>query len=131
VYSPRTSLTQPFMCTGLVLLELLVATAAASAGTSLSTALNVQLLCPLTASCTWLREVAKIFTAYAILRDTVAASTKERCAWDSGSVIVTDRRLPTPTRDTFQCPGTLSKKFLKLRISSQPSSHSFLCKIFQ
>ena len=42
-----------------------------------------------------------------------------RCAWDSGSVIVSVIRLPTLTRDTFQCPGSLSKKFLKLRISFQ------------
>jgi len=57
------------MCTGRVRLGSLAATAAASAGTSLSTALNVQLLCPSTVSCTWLTEAVRILTASAILRD--------------------------------------------------------------
>ena len=46
VCSKRTSLTQPFMCTGLVLLDSVAATPAANAGTSLSMARNVQLPCP-------------------------------------------------------------------------------------
>ena len=67
------------MGTGQVLLGSMAVIAAASAGTSLSTALNVQLHCPLTASCTWGREVVKTFTASAILRVTVTASTKGKC----------------------------------------------------
>jgi len=110
------------MCTGLVLLGSIAATAAASAGTSLSTEQNVQLLFPLTALCTWSKVVVKILTASAILRDTVTASTKGKCVWDSGSVIVRLTPLATPTRDTFQCPGSLSKKFPRLRISSKQTT---------
>ena len=66
--------------------------------------------------------MVKIFTASAILRDTVTASTKGECVWDSGSVIVRVAHLATPTRDTFQCPGSLSKKFLRLRISSKQTT---------
>ena len=119
VYSPRTSLTQPFMFTGLVLLELLVATTVASAGTSLSTALNVQLHCPLTASCSWTREVVKTLTASAILRVTVTVSTKGTCVWDSGSAIARDIEVLTPTPVGIQCPGSMSKRFLKLRLKSR------------
>ena len=119
MYSPRTSLTQPSMCTGRVRLGSLAATATASAGTSLSTALNVQLLCPSTVSCTWLTEAVRILTASAILRDTVMVSTKEGCVWDSGSAIAPDMEVLTLTPVGIQCLGSISKKFLKLRLKSR------------
>ena len=56
-----------------------------------------------------------MFTVSAILRGTVTKSTKGRCAWDSGSVIVPVTEMPTPTQAGIQCPGSLLKKFLNLR----------------
>ena len=91
---------------------------AANAGTSLSTVQNVQVRCQLTASCSWSKAGLKILTASAILGATVTVSPKERCELDSGSVIGPDMKVLTPTRDTFQCPGFFSKKFLRLRLNS-------------
>ena len=109
-FLPRTSLTHPSMFTGLVFLESLAVTGAANAGISLSTALNVQLPCQLKVLCTCVS---------AILRGTVITSTKAMCAWDSGSVIVRDTvEVMTPTQARIQCPGSLSKKFLSLRLRS-------------
>ena len=72
--------------------------------------------CPLTELSTWLTAVAKISIASAILRDTVTTSSEERCAWDSGSAIAPHMEtLRMGTQDTSQCPGSLSKKFLKLK----------------
>ena len=87
----------------------------ANAGTSLSTAQNVQLPYPLTVWCTCGRATLKIFTAFAILRGTVTTFTKERCAWDSGLVIVRVKNLVTPTQAGNLCPGSSLKKCLRLR----------------
>ncbi len=120
VCSPRTSPTQLSMFTGLVSLESLAVTLAANAGISLSTVLSVQLPCQLTVLCTWRKERFKIFTASTILRGTVTTSTKERCALDSGLVIVPDSvEVMTPTQAGIQCPGSSLKKFLNLRIKSR------------
>ena len=95
-------------------------TAAANAGISLSTVLNVQLPCQLMDLCTWGNQQVKIFTASTILRGTVTTFTKARCAWDSGSLIVPDTvEVMTPTQAGIQCPGSLLRKFLSLRLRSR------------
>ena len=103
------------MWPGLVPLESTGVHPVANAGTSLSTAQNVQLPYPLTVSCTCDKATLKIFTAFAILRGIVTTFTKERCAWDSGLVIVRVAHLATPTRAGSLCPGSSLKKFLRLR----------------
>ena len=113
--SPRTFLTPLFMWPGLVPLEYTGVQPVANVGTSLSTAQSVQLLYPLTVWCTCGKVILKIFTAFAILRGTVTTSTKERCAWDSGLVIVRVKDLVTPTQAGSLCPGSSLKKFLRLR----------------
>ena len=113
--SPRTFLTPLFVWPGLVLLESTGVQAVANAGTSLSTAQNAQLLYPSTVLCTCGKATLKIFTASAILRGTVTTFTKERCAWDSGLVIVRVKNLETPTRAGSLCQGSSLKKFLRLR----------------
>ena len=113
--SPRTFLTQLFTLPGLVPLESTGVQAVANAGTSLSTVQNVQLPCPLTVLCTCGKATLKVFTESAILRGTVTTSTKERCAWDSGLVIVEVHHLVTPTRAGSLSPGSSLKKFLRLR----------------
>ena len=113
--SPRTFLTPLFVWPGLVPLESTGVQAVANAGTSLSTAQSVQLLYPLTVWCTCGKVILKIFTAFAILRGTVTTSTKEKCAWDSGLVIVRLKDLVTPTQAGNLCPGSSLKKFLRLR----------------
>ena len=115
VSSPRTFLTPLFMWPGQVPLESTSVQAVANAGTSLSTAQSVQLPCPLTVLCTCGRATLKVFTESAILRGTVTTSTKERCAWDSGLVIVRVKNLATPTQAGNLCPGSSLKKFLRLR----------------
>ena len=85
VCSRKTSLTQLFMYTGLVLLESMGAQAAADAGTLLLTVQNVQLPYPLMVLCTSMTKL-KILIVSAILRASVTKSTKEKCAWDSGLV---------------------------------------------
>ena len=112
--SPRTFLTPLFMWPGLVLLESTGVYPVANAGTSLSTAQNVQLPYPLTVSCTCDKATLKIFTAFAILRGIVTTFTKERCAWGFGLVIVQVTHLVTPTRAGSLCPGSSLKKFLRL-----------------
>ena len=97
----------------------------ANAGTSLSTAQNVQLLYPLTALCSCGKAILKTLTASAILRGTVTKFTKERCAWDSGLVIVEVDHLVTPTRAGNLCPGSSLKKFPRLRPKCQ-DKHPFL-----
>ncbi len=119
---PRTSLTHPSMFTLPVPLESTTVTVAANAGISLSTVLNVQLPCQLTVLCTCVKEVdhiLNIFAVSAILRGTATTSTKARCAWDSGSVTVAVMEMQTPTRVFSQCPGSLLKKFLNLRLRSR------------
>ena len=113
--SPRTFLTPLFVWPGLVPLESTSVQAVANAGTSLSTAQNVQLPYPLTVWCTCGKATLKIFTAFAILRGTVTTSTKERCAWDFGLVIVRVTHLVTPTRAGSLFLGSSLKKFLRLR----------------
>ncbi len=117
--SSRTSLIHPSMFTGLVISESMAVTDVANAGTSLSTVLNVQLPCQLTGTCTCGQERITIYTVSAILRGTVTTSTKARCAWDSGSVTVAVMETLTPTLDIIQCPGSLLKKFLNLRLRSR------------
>ena len=92
--------------------------AAANVGTSLSMALNVLDLCPLTELSTCRQAVIKISIASAILRGTVITSTKERCGWDSGSAIAPDMETLMATQDGSQCPVYLLKKFLKLKLKS-------------
>ena len=87
----------------------------ANAGTSLSTAQNVQLPYLLTVLCTCGKATLKIFTASAILRGIVTTFTKERCAWDFGLVIVRVTHLVTPTRAGSLFLGSSLKKFLRLR----------------
>ena len=113
--SPRTFLTPLFTLPGLVPLESGSVQPVANAGISLSTAQSVQLLYPLTVWCTCGKVILKIFTAFAILRGIVTASTKEGCALDFGLVIVRVRNLVTPTRGGSLCPGSSLKKFLRLR----------------
>ena len=103
------------MWPGLVLLESTSVEAVANAGTSLSTAQNVQLPYPLTVWCTCGKATLKIFTAFAILRGIVTTFTKERCAWDFGLVIVNMESLLMPTLVGTLCPGSSLKKFLRLR----------------
>ena len=69
----------------------------------------------LTALCTWDGQ-RRILTVSAILRVTVTTSTKERCAWDSGLAIVAVWETLTLTRVGIQCPGSLSRKFLRLSL---------------
>ena len=78
-------------------------------------ALSVLVRCPLTELSTCLTAVEKISIASAILRDTVTTSTEERFAWDSGSAIAPHMETLMGTQGTAQCPGSLSKKFLKLK----------------
>ena len=115
VCSPKTSLIQLFMWPGQVPLESTSVQPVANAGISLSTARNVQLPYPLTVLCTCGKVILKIFTASAILRGTVTIFTKERCAWDSGLVIVEMDHLVTLSRAGSLCPGSSLKKFLRLR----------------
>ena len=115
VSSPRTFLTPLFMWPGPVPLETTGVHPVANAGTSLSTAQNVQLPYPLTVWCTCGKATLKIFTAFAILRGIVTTFTKERCPWDSGLVIVNMESLLMPTLVGTLCPGSSLKKFLRLR----------------
>ena len=58
----------------------------------------------------------------------LTTSTKAMCAWDSGLVIVLDTvEVMTPTQAGIQCPGSLLKKFLNLRLRSR-DKHPFLHK---
>jgi len=108
------------MFTGLAFLELPAVTAAANGGISLSTVLNVQVPFQLTVLCTCIKEVVKISFASAILRGTATTSTKAKCAWDSGSLIVPDTvEVMTPTQAGIQCPGSLLRKFPNLRLRSR------------
>jgi len=107
------------MWPGRVPLESITAKVVANAGTSLSMARNVQLPCPLMVLCTWaVLAIIKILTGSAILKGTATISTKEECAWDSGSAIVPDIKPLMLTQVTIQCPGSLLKKFPMLRLRS-------------
>ena len=120
VCSSKTALTHLSMFTGLANLESTAVTVAASAGISLSTVLNVQVPFQLTVLCTCIKEVVKIPIASAILRGTATTSTKPRCEWDSGSPIVLDKvEGMTPTQAGIQCPGSLLRKLLNLRLRSR------------
>ena len=114
VCSPKTSLTPLFMWPGQVPLETTSVQAVANDGTSLSTAQSVQLLCLLMVLCSCCKATLKIFTVFAISRGTATTSTKERCAWVSGLVIVERGHLVTPTLVGTLCPGYSLKKFLRL-----------------
>ena len=94
-------------------------TTAANAGISLSTVLNIQAPFQLTVLCTWGKVVVKISLAFAILRGTVTTSTKAMCAWDSESAIVLVMEMLMPTQAGIQCPGSLLKKFLNLKLRSR------------
>ena len=103
------------MWPGLVPLDSISVQHVVNAGISLSTAQNAQLPYPLTVLCTCGKATLKICTASAILRGIATTFTKEGCAWDSGLVIVERDHLVTPPRDGSLCPGSLLKKFLRLR----------------
>ena len=95
-------------------------TTVANAGISLSTVLNVQAPFQLTVLFTCGKEVVKISIASAILRGTATTSTKAKCAWDSGSLIVPDTvEVITPTQAGIQCPGSLLRKLPNLRLRSR------------
>ena len=95
------------MYTGRVHLESKGAQAAANAGTLLLTVQSVQLLYPLMVLCT-LETKLKIPVVSAILRASATMSTKERCAWDSGSVnVMGSMETMTPTQDGILCPASL------------------------
>ena len=95
-------------------------TAAAYADFSLSTMLNVQGPFQLMVFCSCIKEVVKIRVESAILRGTATTSTKPRCEWDSGSPIVLDKvEGMTPTQAGIQCPGSLLRKLLNLRLRSR------------
>ena len=126
--SSKIYLTHLSMFTGLAVLESTTVTIAANAGISLSTVLNVQAPFQLTALCTCIKEVVNVSMASAILRGTATTSTKAMCAWDSGLVIVLDSvEVMTPTQAGNQCPGSLLRKFLNLRLRSR-DKHPFLHK---
>ena len=72
--------------------------------------------CPLTELSTCRQAAIKISIASVILRGTVITFIKERCAWDSGSEIAVHTRGLMGTQDLFQYPGSLLKKFLKLKL---------------
>ena len=115
--SPRTFLTLLSTLPGLVPLDSISVQTVVNAGTSLSTAQNVQLLYLLTVCCTCGKATLKIFNAFAILRGTATTFTKERCAWDSGLVTVhmDPEVVVTPIQAGSLCPGSSLKKFLRLR----------------
>ena len=116
VVSPKSSLILLFMFTGRVHWEFTNAIAAANVGTSLSMALNVLDLCPLTEWSICGQAEIKISFASAILRGTVITFPKERCAWDSGSAIAPDMDTLMATQDGIQYPVYLLKKSLNLKI---------------
>ena len=68
--------------------------AAANVGTSLSMALSVLDLCPLTEWLTCKQALVKISIVSAILRDIVTTLTKDKCVWDSGSAIAPHLETP-------------------------------------
>ena len=115
---PRTSPTHLFSFLGLEPFGSIDAPPAANAGISPSTVLNVQVPCLLTALCTSVVLGLKILTVSAILRVTVTTSTKARCAWGSGSVIVsqTAEMITMPTLAGNQCRGSMSKKSRKHKL---------------
>ena len=100
------------MFPGLELFDSLAAPAAVNAGISLSTVLNVQVLCQLTVLCTWVVLGLTILIVSAISRVTVTTSTKARYALDSGSVIVshTAEVITMPTLVGNQCRGSMLRK---------------------
>ena len=100
------------MFPGLELFDSLAAPAAVNAGISLSTVLNVQVLCQLTVLCTWVVLGLMILIVSAISRVTVTTSTKARYALDSGSVIVsyTAEVITMPTLGGNQCRGSMLRK---------------------
>ena len=114
--STKTSLTQLFMYTGLVLLESMGAQAAANAGTSLLTVQNVQLPYPLMVLCTLMTKLETPIVS-AILRASVTTSTRERCAWDSGLVnaMGTVETL-TRTQDGILCRESSLRRFQKHKL---------------
>ena len=116
MFSPKTSRIQLSTFTGLVPSESTGAHLAANAGISLSTVLSAHLPCQLTVLCICGKATAKICTVSEILRGTVTTSTKGRCAWDSGLVTVLMVLRLTPRQAGSQCPGSLLKKFLNLRL---------------
>ena len=90
--------------------------AAANVGTSLSMALSVLDLCPLTEWLTCKQALVKTSIVSAILRDIVTTLTKDKCALDSGSEIAPHMGTLMGTQDGIQCPGSLLKKFLKRKL---------------
>ena len=102
---------EPFAC--------MAALDVASVGISLSTVLNVQVPRQLMVLCTWMEcQRAQIPIVSAILRDTVLTSIRARCAWGSGSVIVsqTAEMITMPTLAGNQCRGSMSKKSRKHKL---------------
>ena len=90
--------------------------AAANVGTSLSMALSVPDLCPLTEWLTCKQALVKISIASAILRDIVTTLTKDKCAWDFGSAIAPHLETLMGTQDGIQYPGSMLKKLLRRKL---------------
>ena len=111
----RSSQTLSFMFTLLVTSEVITVTIAVIVGISPSTAPSAALLAPLTVCITWQTARASIFTVNAILKVTVATSTRERCEWDSGLEAATlATSMLTRTQAGRQCLGSSLKRFQKL-----------------
>ena len=125
VCSSKPSLTHLSMFTGLAFLQSSAVTIAANAGISLLTVLNAQGPFQSTVLCSCGKGVVNwVHFVSAILRGTATTSTKARCAWDSGSLIVLDTvEVMTPTQAGIQCPGFLLKKFQNLKLRSRDKSY--------
>ena len=107
------------MFTGLVPSGSTSAHVVVDAGILPSTVLNVQLPCRLMVLCTCGKATINIYTASEILRGTVTISTKAKCAWDSGLVIVMGTEMLTHTRAGIQRPGSSLRRSLKLSLRSK------------
>ena len=116
VSSRKKFLILPYMFTGRVRWGFTAVMAAANVGTSLSMALSVLDLCPLTEWLTCKQALVKISIVSAILRGTATTLTKDKCALDSGSEIATDMGTLVGTQDGIQYHGSLLKKFLKRKL---------------
>ena len=99
------------------LFESITAMVAANDGISLSTAQSAPIQQPLMESCTWCMEMEtrRICTVCGKSKESVKKSTRELCAWDSGSVIVLVMEPLMRTQDGIQCPGFMWKNYLPHR----------------
>ena len=87
--------------------------AAANVGTSLSMALSVLDLCPLTEWLTCKQALVKISIVSAILRDIVTTLTKDKCAWDFGSAIAPENCNGYGNADGYTGWNSVSRIFVE------------------